>query len=134
MHPWIVPPELVAFIDEQLQRFRAPTPSDKAVDAIGDFVINYVIKNNYFPATAQEAAARYAKPGLTEPEKVQLIGPLEYHLKVQLRENITVDQIHLAAWAALLFCWSERGEEHVEWYRKINTAVPVNQIYRRSFV
>jgi hypothetical protein len=127
MHPWIVPPELVVFIDEQLKRFRAPAPSDKTIDVIGDFVVNYAIENNYF-VSAPEAAARYARPGLTEPEKFQIIGPLEYHLKVQLRQSVTTDQIHLVAWAALLFCWSEKGEEHVAWYRKINTKVPVKQV------
>ena len=120
MFPWTVPDEIVSFIYNHFECFREVPPSEKAIDTIADFVIDYVVDNKYFPATAQEAIARYEQPGMSEPEKHQILGPLEVQLKLNMREDITIGQIHLAAWAALFYLWSEEGMEYVDWYSKIN--------------
>lgn len=117
-YPYTIPDEAVAFIEMQFMRFCAPLPSQRSVDKIGDFVIQYIIKNNYY-ITPDEAVRRYREPGLTEPEKYSLLAKLEYELKVGLREEILFDQLHLAAWAAMLYCWSEGAEEHMNWFRRV---------------
>lgn len=117
-YPYTIPDEAVEFIEMEFMRFSAPLPSKRAVDKIGDYIIQYVIKNNYYP-TSEEASNRYLSPGMTEPEKYAILAKLEYELKVGLREQITFDQIHLAAWAAMLYCWSEGAEENMNWFRRV---------------
>lgn len=120
-YPYTIPDEAVAFIELEFMRFCAPLPSQRAVDKIGDYIIQYVIKNDYYP-TAEEASRRYLTPGMTEPEKHAILAKLEYELKIGLREQISFDQLHLAAWAALLYCWSEPAEEHMNWFRRVEYA------------
>lgn len=118
-YPYSVPDEIISFIEVEFQRFEAPLPSPKAMDHIADFVLTYIAEKNYYPQFPEEIIQRYhMTPGLSEPEKLAFIGPLEYHLKVQLRENITFDQLHLAVWASLFYCWSKEGEKHVDWFRR----------------
>lgn len=118
-YPYVIPDGAVWFIELQFKRFCAPLPSQKVVDKVGDYVITYTLKNSYYPATTLEAKARYDRPGLTEAEKHAILGPLEYELKVKLREEISFDQLHLAAWAALLYCWSEESESDMRWLSSV---------------
>ncbi len=119
MYPYNIPRELVSFLDMEFVRFRAPKPSEKSFDIIGAFVMKYVVKNHYYPFHPDDAHRRYKYPGLTEPEKHHILGPLEYELKVNKHDPITFNQLHLAAWAALLFCWSQGARDHLEWVRKL---------------
>lgn len=119
-YPFTVPNEIIYFIKEQFDRFQAPVPSDKALDKVSDFILNYIAKSNYYPTCGgQEAQHRYENPGMTEPEKIAMLGKLEYELKIDMREGISFEQLHLAAWSAMLFCWSDEGEQHVEWFRRM---------------
>jgi glycosidase len=111
--------EAIKFVDLQFDRFQAPKPSAKSVDKIVDYVTKYVTDNNYYPLNPNDAITRFTYPGLTEPERFSITGKLEYELKMEIDRAITHDQIHLAAWAALMFCWSEEGEEHLSWYKTI---------------
>lgn len=115
--PWTIPDEAVWFVEYQFDRFQAPKPSQKSIDVIGDFVITHVVKNRYWPTTPGDAVVRYNVPGLTEAEKHWFVPQLEIELKIKLRDPITFDQIHLACWSALLFCWSEDAEGAVRWYQ-----------------
>lgn len=119
MYPWSVPDEIVCFIYNELDRFKEHPPTEKSINCIADFVLSYVANKRYYPRHHTEAVERYSNtPGLTEPEKFELLGPLEYLLKIQLKEKITFDQLHLVAWASLMFCWSLEGEIYVVWYRR----------------
>lgn len=119
MFVWTIPDELCTFVNRQFVRFQAPFPSEKVLNEVGEFVIDYVAINNYFPSSVYDAQVRYANPsaGLSEPERFALIAPLEYKIKVKLLEKVTFEQLHLAAWSALMWCWTEKGVGHVN-YRK----------------
>lgn len=121
MYPWTVPDELVRFVFQQFEHFGAEPPPDRVVNFVLDYIIRYVSRHRYYPATAAEVLARYERPGLTEVEKYQLLPPLEYPLKLEF-PTLSIHQLHLAAWAALLFCWSQEGDEHVYWYLSTQVA------------
>ena len=129
-YPRMIPDEAVWYIDLQFERFHQSKPSKKCIDEIGDFIIKYVVKNSYFFGPL-EASRRYSYPGLTDPEKHQLLAPLEYRLKAQLMQEITFDQLHLGIWAAMMFCWSQEGEEAVLWYRRTEE---INEKANKTFV
>jgi hypothetical protein len=118
-YPWSVPDESVFFIQEQFDRFGVPYPPDKVIDNGIAFVIDYVCKNDYFAQGTDEAVRRYESPGLTEPEKYSILAPLEILIKVKLGiRQMDFNRMHLLAWAALLFCWSERSEDVLVWWKK----------------
>jgi hypothetical protein len=120
MYVWTIPDELCFQINKQFIRFNAPLPSERALNEIGESVIEYVSKHNYFPSSYDEYMWRSSNPymGLSEPEKMALIAPLEYKIKVHMLEKITFDQIHLAIWASLMWCWSEEGVKHVLFHQE----------------
>lgn len=121
-YPWSIPDEALAFVLDCYKKHRTDPPADKALDHGIAFVIEYVGKNYYYPRNAEEALYRWQNPQLTEPEKFSILGPLEILVKVYCREKITFDQLWLMTWATLLFCWSEGGEAHVQWFRKNGVA------------
>ena len=112
MERYTVPSEVVSFVNAQLTRFNILLPQWEAVEHGAKHVIHYVAKHRFFPNTPEEAAHRYAKPGLTFPEKVQLLGPVE----LITRGKFNVELLHVIAWAALLWCWSEEGLSYLAWY------------------
>lgn len=120
MYPWTIPDEMVHFIGRQFIRFNAPYPPEKAVDIIGEFILDYVAKKDYFPRSPSEAVWRHDHPeeGLTEPEKLSFIGPLEIILKTRHFIDISFEQMHLVAWSALLWSWSEEGERYVRFVKQ----------------
>lgn len=111
--------EAIKFIQRQFDRFNAPRPQVKSLDRIVDYVTNYVIKNNYYPSDHVEALRRFNQPGLTEPEKFALTAKLEYEIRLEIDRNISWNQIHLACWAALMYCWSDQSTDHLDWYKKL---------------
>lgn len=120
-YPWSSSDAMIAFFKNQFDRFQIELPSDRCIDKICEYVVTYVAKNQYYPRE-NEAMSRYLEDppkGLTEPEKHALIPEIEIHLKIDLRETITDVQLHLGLWSALLFCWSEDGENDVKWVQKI---------------
>jgi hypothetical protein len=119
-YPWSVPDESVCFVEEQFKRFGAPLPPNKAIDQGIAFVIDYVARHDYCPpGGSEEAIRRYNAPGLTEPEKYTILGPMEYLIKIKVGiRDIGIDQLHLLAWSTLLFCWSEEGENSVIWFKR----------------
>jgi hypothetical protein len=121
---WTIPDEMLLFINRQFVRFNAPYPTEKAINEVGEFVIHYVSEHDYFPRVPSEAAERFNDPsgGLSSAEKLALMGPLEYRIKVQLFQQIDFNQLHLACWAALLWCWSEEGEFYVRFNKESNAA------------
>ena len=121
MFPWKIPDEMVIFIDRQFTRFGAPFPPEKAVDVIGDLVLTYVAKADYFPPTLSESLWRYNNPeeGLSESEKRNILGPIEVIVKTTNFIDISFEQVHLCVWSALLWCWSEEGEIYVRFTKKI---------------
>ena len=130
MYPWSVPEEMVWFVCNQFDRFNINAPNDLPLDKILDYVMWYVIDKRYYPNSSQEAVYRYDNPGLTEPEKIAVLAPLEIKLKIQLRASITIDQMHLAVWAGFMFCWSSEGEEHVSWYDYIERKAQIIQDFK----
>jgi hypothetical protein len=121
-YPWSISDDAVGFVEDQFQRFGAPLPANKVLDQGISFVIEFVAKNDYFPQWgAAESLRRYRHPGmgLTEPEKYTILGPLEYFIKIKVGiRDVSVDQLHLLVWSTLLFCWSEKGAEDVEWFKR----------------
>jgi len=120
-YPYHSPSEVIDFVDLQFFRFKEPKPSERAIDKIADFILSYVARYDYMPVVPHHAESRYHNVGigLTEPERLSIIGPLEYELKIGLREQITDRQLHLAAWASLMYCWREDDQNRVAWYKKI---------------
>lgn len=115
MYAYTVPDECIRFVHSQFNRFSAPVPSPNSINTIAEIVIRYVIKNNYWPQTG-EAELRFEKVvPLNHLEKVQFIGHAEVVLKINRKEIITIDQIHLAAWASLLWIWSQEGVKYASW-------------------
>jgi hypothetical protein len=118
-YPWSVPDEAVSFVQEQFDHFQTPYPPNKALDYGIAMVISYVVENHYFAATPQEAIRRYKEPGLTEPEKYSILANMEILLKAKLGiRGIGLEQLHIMAWATLMFCWSDQAEELIQWWRK----------------
>ena len=120
MYPWTIPDEMVHFISRQFIRFNAPYPVEKAVDIIGDKILEYVAKEDYFPHSPSEALWRYDHPseGMTEFEKRWIVAPIEILVKRNHLIDISFEQIHLCAWSALLWCWSEEGESYVRFVKQ----------------
>lgn len=118
-YPYSSPIEAVRFVDLQFDRFKAPKPSEQSLDKIIQYVSEYVIVNSHYPQTPQDAFARYEYPGLTDGEKHDIVDQLEFELKAAFDQKITFHQINLAAWATIMFCWSEQGEEHLNWYKRL---------------
>lgn len=111
--------EAARFVDFQFDRFKAPKPSEASLDKIIQYVTEYVIINHHYPLTPQDAMSRYAYPGLTEAEKHRITGQLEFELKTAFDRKITHNQIHLASWATIMFCWSSQGDSHLNWYKRL---------------
>jgi hypothetical protein len=124
VHIWTIPDEMYLFMNRQFVRFNAPYPPEKVINEVGEFVMAYVAEQDYFPRVPSEAAERFNDPsgGLNSAEKLALMGPLEYRIKVQLFINIDFNQLHLACWAALLWCWSEEGELYVRFHKESQAA------------
>jgi len=121
-YPYTVPTESVEFVEFQFDRYRAPKPSHRALDKVIDFVLSSVVKMRHFPTTPNDAYIRYNNPGLTELEKHQILGKLEYELRIFFKipaSEIDFNQLHLATWATIMFAWSEPGERIVSWYKKV---------------
>lgn len=120
-YPWSVPDEIICFMTDQFERFGVSQPSDRCLDEVAAYVLSYVAKRNYYPRSPEEAAQRfYEDPprGLSEPECQALVPEIEIRLKLGLHECISDVQLHLCLWAALLYCWSEGGFDHVNWFKK----------------
>lgn len=119
-YPWSIPDEAVAFIYDQFTRFNQDPPEPKVIEAAMDHAFIYVGEHNYFPKNYPEALERYNRPGLTEPEKYVFLGVVERKVKLHLRLNPTFDQLHIVAWAALMYCWSGDGAmKHIQQYNKM---------------
>jgi len=119
-YPYTLPNSAVEFIEDQFRKFGVQTPSPRVLNAGGEFLIGYVLRHQYYPKFgSEEARARLESPGLTEPEKYQILGPLEYRVRADLREVADIRVLHLLAWAALLWCWSREGVNHVEWLQNV---------------
>ncbi len=110
-----IPDEMFIFINQQFVRFRAPYPEPECINEAGNFLLDYVSTKDYFPNTPSEAEWRFANAhnGLNSTEKQSILPGLEYRIKIDLRKQISIDQLHLAAWSALMWCWSPEGEIHV---------------------
>jgi len=110
-----IPDEMFIFINREFVRFNAPYPEPECINAAGNHLLDYVSNKDYFPDTVSEARWRYenSHTGMNATEKHAILPGLEYKIKIELRKTITIDQLHLAAWAALMWCWSEEGEMHV---------------------
>lgn len=116
---WSIPDELAHFIQNQFKRFGVPEPDWKLIDEAGVFVSQYVARYNYFPYSPHEATHRFHQsPGLREDEKYKLVGPLEVKMFQLTRMQYDIRYIELAAWAALMWCWSEEGIGHTDWVFK----------------
>jgi hypothetical protein len=118
MEMYTVPEGLVQFIKDEFLRFNAPIPRWEVIEIVSRNVIKYVIHNKYFPVSVDEAIRRYREPGLTHPEKVPLIGSSEIQLAYKIGNKTDVNTLHLTAWAALLWCWSEESAGYLSWYCK----------------
>lgn len=110
-----IPDEMFIFMNQQFVRFNAPYPDPECINQAGNYLLDYVTKKDYFPDVPSEAEWRYRNPhtGLNSTEKEALLPMLEYRIKIDHKKQITADQLHLAAWAALMWCWSNEGEMHV---------------------
>lgn len=109
------------FINRQFVRLaQGHYPEEKVINEVGEFVLEYVSKHDYFPRARSEAEWRYNHPqeGLSDMEKLALMGPLEFRLKVQLLINVSFNQIHLATWGALLWCWTDEGGRYVNFVQE----------------
>jgi hypothetical protein len=117
MFVWTIPDGLCTFVNRQFLRFQAPFPSERALNEIGELTIDYVARNNYFPGNVEEALWRFNNPhiGLTESERYKIAAPIEYKIKVKMLEKISFEQLHLAVWSALMWCWTEEGFTHVSY-------------------
>ena len=134
MELYTVPTEVVSFINRERVRFNIAVFHWRIVEECAKFVINYVAKHNFFPNNYEEASHRYFTPGLTPPEKAQLIGPVEYALGLnqQTRGYYDVDTIHFINWATLMWCWSEEGATYLAWYSKTLETPPEIRQYPRN--
>jgi hypothetical protein len=119
MELYTVPSEVILFIQQQFNRFGLPQPDWRVIEESAKSTIRYVAKHHFFPAQPAEAEYRYNNPGLTFPEKVQLIGPVEFIT----RGIYNVETLHIAVWSALIWCWSQEGIQYINWYSKIEDGV-----------
>jgi len=108
-YPWSVSDDMVCFVEDQLDYYQVEKPENRIIDEVCFTVMDFVSSRDYFPPSAEDATRRYEVPRLTQFEDVSLLRPLEEKL------GIRGIQIDLAIWAALLFCWSDKGDEHVRW-------------------
>ena len=116
-YPWTIPDDYAFFVKSQFERFRERMPSDRCIDVICDYVLKYIAEHRYYPNSPDEAVFRFNNPGLTEQEKNMVI-PAVMRLREYFSEYLTDYQLYFATWAALLFCWSQEGDNHVEWCRR----------------
>lgn len=121
-----IPDQMFIFMNQQFVRFphaREHIPSEYAMNEIGDFVLEFAISTNYLRHAAFKWRLDNPQTGLNDSERLDILAPLEHLLKIQLKENINYDQIHLAAWAALMWCWSDDGGRYVNAVQE-NRATP----------
>ena len=114
---WTVPDEIAHFIKNEYDRFGMPIPSNRAINEIADMVLMYIAKSDYSLPREELVHRYYHAPGLSESEKNVIMTPIMIHVMDGLGENITIDQVDLGVWAALMFCWSDEGEQYVIYYK-----------------
>lgn len=112
MYPWSVPDEIIYFVFNEFFRFNIPYMADKYTDIICETILLEMAVNPYYPDNI--SGRYYDKPGLSDDEKLRFLEPIVKQLG---GEENSISQLHAAVWAALMFCWSDKGDEHVQWYR-----------------
>lgn len=117
------PIEIVTFTENEFVRFNAPKPDMSIIDDVCDCVLSMVSKEkaraeyyNYKwkPVGVEVKHLYKAGKGLTPEEKVKYLDPLLLRIA---GEGVTIDQLHLIVWAALIFCWTQEGYYYVQSYQ-----------------
>lgn len=129
-----IPDEMFIFMNKQFVRFQAPYPDERTINETGNYLLEYLTKKDYFPDTPSEAHWRMENPqtGLTILERESILPGLEYRLKVEKRLQIDIDQMHLAAWSALMWCWTPEGEIHVRFNQEAESRSQVIREWERE--
>lgn len=113
MFSWTVPDEIVTFVFNEFSRFNAPNPPDETVDLICDHVLVTMAQTPKRLGPQQMEYRYHQRPGLENDEMMTFVGPL-----ISKIQNTSSEQVHLIAWAAWMFCCSDEGELHVEWFKR----------------
>lgn len=117
IYPYDAPEGAIDLAKEQFHRMKITIPRPEVLDNGICFVVEYVGTNGFFPASAKEALEYMNNPRACKWRIEELMGPIEVLIKAKcFITDVTTDQLACMIYGALLFSWSEEGEEYVRWF------------------